>query len=65
MTPIRAYNKRGLQLLWAEVRRQCITDAECLSAIYASYGKANWERKCKQFKFTPPESDLNLTNRML
>lgn len=51
MTKIYAYNKKGLEILWHKVYSECDSKENALKAIYKTYGKEQWESKCKQFGF--------------
>jgi len=51
MTTIYAYNKKGLQLLWKKVYSDYGNAEDTLKAIYKTYGKNQWESKCKEFGF--------------
>ena len=51
MTAIYAYNKKGLQILWHKVYSDYGNREDTLNAIYKTYGKEQWESKCKQFGF--------------
>ena len=50
---IRAYNRKGLELLWNRVSSGLSTDAT-LEAIYRTYGKEQWETKCFELGFKSP-----------
>jgi hypothetical protein len=51
MVKIRAYNKRGLEILWSKVRVDYSTKEAALNSIYKTYGKEQWDAKCEQFNF--------------
>lgn len=51
MVEIYSYNRKGLQILWNTIRVKCSSKEEALQEIYKTYGKSQWEAKCKQFNF--------------
>lgn len=60
MKKIRSYNKYGLIGLWEEVSKKHKTDDAILDAIYKTYGKEQWEQKCKELGFNSPKHSQSI-----
>lgn len=64
MKKIRSYDKYGLIGLWEEVSKKHKTDDAILDAIYKTYGKEQWEQKCKELMFNSPKHSQQTNSKI-